>query len=352
MGRRVRIVVDDLTKLIPSSNTSKLVVYLDGLPLRDTPVTLVGDGQLACQFHQTENSKATWSELLGRANRTTGEYELSVGLENGPLLPGYKFALEVVPPVWLTFYAMLLTVFVGLFVWMARSSNIMRDSVTLPATANVRKPYSLARFQMAVWFFLVFAAFLFIWMITGQYDSITPEVLGLMGIASGTALGAAVIDDNKNLTAANNIADMRPRCDGLWVEMDTLKTKVEQLTAKVGSETPADPKDLDLLNQAKAELATKTALWEQLVLKMKDTDSRKSGSTTIGFLDDLLSDANGYSFHRFQILAWTVVLSILFVRSVWAELAMPKFDPTLLALMGVSAGTFLGFKFPERPSKP
>ena len=29
-----------------------------------------------------------------------------------------------------------------------------------------------------------------------------------------------------------------------------------------------------------------------------------------GFLRDILSDANGISFHRFQILAWTVVLGL------------------------------------------
>jgi hypothetical protein len=29
---------------------------------------------------------------------------------------------------------------------------------------------------------------------------------------------------------------------------------------------------------------------------------------------------------------------------------MPDFDNTLLALMGVSSGTYLGFKIPEKPA--
>lgn len=29
---------------------------------------------------------------------------------------------------------------------------------------------------------------------------------------------------------------------------------------------------------------------------------------------------------------------------------MPEFDGTLLALMGISSGTYLGFKIPERQS--
>jgi hypothetical protein len=43
-------------------------------------------------------------------------------------------------------------------------------------------------------------------------------------------------------------------------------------------------------------------------------------------LSDLLSDANGYSFHRFQIAVWTVILGIIFVVSVARELAMPQFS--------------------------
>jgi len=65
-------------------------------------------------------------------------------------------------------------------------------------------------------------------------------------------------------------------------------------------------------------------------------------------LRDLLSDGSGYSFHRFQIFAWTIVLGIIFVSSVYNNLTMPEFSTTLLGLMGLSAGTYIGFKFPEQ----
>ena len=65
-------------------------------------------------------------------------------------------------------------------------------------------------------------------------------------------------------------------------------------------------------------------------------------------LRDILSDGSGYSFHRFQIFAWTIVLGIIFVSSVYNGLTMPEFSPTLLGLMGLSAGTYIGFKFPEQ----
>lgn len=54
------------------------------------------------------------------------------------------------------------------------------------------------------------------------------------------------------------------------------------------------------------------------------------------------------SFHRLQIVIWTLVLAVVFVVSVAVSLEMPTFDAKLLALMGISSGTYLGFKFPEQ----
>jgi hypothetical protein len=68
-----------------------------------------------------------------------------------------------------------------------------------------------------------------------------------------------------------------------------------------------------------------------------------------GFLKDILSSGEGVGFHRFQMAVWTLVFGIIFVRSVYRELAMPNFDTSLLGLMGLSSGTYIGFKFPEKP---
>ena len=67
---------------------------------------------------------------------------------------------------------------------------------------------------------------------------------------------------------------------------------------------------------------------------------------------DLLSEENDMSkpqimsFHRFQIIVWTLVLGVVFCSEVLTKLGMPNFDSTLLILMGISSGTYLGFKFP------
>jgi hypothetical protein len=64
-------------------------------------------------------------------------------------------------------------------------------------------------------------------------------------------------------------------------------------------------------------------------------------------LYDLLAKNNQISFHRFQIFVWTLILGIMFAVNVYNELAMPEFSATLLGLLGISAGTYIGFKIPE-----
>ena len=66
---------------------------------------------------------------------------------------------------------------------------------------------------------------------------------------------------------------------------------------------------------------------------------------------DLLAENNLTSFHRFHIFVWTLVLGIMFVANVYSELAMPQFSATFLGLLGISAGTYVGFKLPE-PKAP
>jgi hypothetical protein len=76
-------------------------------------------------------------------------------------------------------------------------------------------------------------------------------------------------------------------------------------TAAVGSIAERVPRTVrpkrKALADKKAEKAAKTS---QL---------RKLRNESESFFLDFLSDANGVDFHRFQIVAWTVVLGIIFV---------------------------------------
>jgi hypothetical protein len=177
--------------------------------------------------------------------------------------------------------------------------------------------YSLARTQMAVWFFLIVCSWVFLWLVTGTLDTLTTTVLSLMGIGAGTALGAEVQDAGK------------PRYS------EVLDAKIKAIEKKQADKTdvPSDALELSSLQeQLKAELA-------------------KTPPTTEGFFTDVLTDSNdGISFHRFQMFIWTLVLGIVFAVDVYQHLVMPDFDGTMLALMGISSGTYLGFMIKETHS--
>jgi hypothetical protein len=71
-----------------------------------------------------------------------------------------------------------------------------------------------------------------------------------------------------------------------------------------------------------------------------------SPEPSYGFIRDI-AGGSGVSLHRLQMIGWTLVLSLAFITQVLNKMSIPDFNPTLLGLMGLSAGTYIGFKFPE-----
>jgi len=76
------------------------------------------------------------------------------------------------------------------------------------------------------------------------------------------------------------------------------------------------------------------------------SDGAATPPTSKGFWKDI-SGSSGVQLHRIQIIAWTVVLAFVFIVRIFTKLSIPDFNPTLLGLLGLSAGTYVGFKFPE-----
>jgi hypothetical protein len=96
-----------------------------------------------------------------------------------------------------------------------------------------------------------------------------------------------------------------------------------------------------------------TALGTSLI-DGKNGEEGKKGTrgTSENFFRDILSDLTGVNFHRFQAFIWTLALGLIFLWRVATELEMPDFDATLLALQGISAGTFLGLRGQEQHGDP
>jgi hypothetical protein len=259
-----------------------VTLFIEGIDSGNEPVGLDYDsGTATFVLDRNEKNKALWKPLLYNPlfdpNVTV---HLSVGIRGDRPLPRaaranatvvfQKIYFDWSTAVWLG----LLVILVGaLLIWSART-DMLRDG---PAIDGVRQPYSLARTQMAWWLFLILVGFNYVWLVTGDRDSIAPSLLGLMGISAATAIASAAIP------------------------------------------VPAGRKNL----------------------------------ASSGFWDDLVSDERGVvALDRVQIVLWTIILGGIFLYSVVWDLTMPEFNATMLALMGISSGTYLGFKLPTRADAP
>jgi hypothetical protein len=182
-----------------------------------------------------------------------------------------------------------------------------------------------------------------IWLITSALDTITASLLALMGISAGTALGEAIIDNGKDQTKTNQFQDLTAEKQALDQTVTELQSELDTANANA-SPSVSDQANRDTLTRQLVAARTRMGQIDQQLRVL----TLKADPVSAGFLRDILSDGSGYSFHRFQIFAWTIVLGIIFISSVYNNLTMPEFSPTLLGLMGLSAGTYIGFKFPEQ----
>ena len=134
------------------------------------------------------------------------------------------------------------------------------------------------------------------------------------------------------------------RSQSLEQGIPEFQSQVSAINAKA-TLTPDDTANRDGLNRQLQDSRTRLA---QLNQQLQTLGPETTAGTSQGLFRDILRDGSGYSFHRFQIFAWSIVLGIIFLSAVYNSLAMPEFSTTLLGLMGISSGTYIGFKFPEK----
>ena len=233
-------------------------------------------------------------------------------------------------------------------------TDILRDSGPIdfggakPSTGQYRRPYSLAQSQMAWWFFIILASFGYIASVKHVVNGvITKEGLILMGIGTGTAIGAAIVEQTKKSgsdaianysSALGTIAALPPSSLIPQNLILTVSAIAEQLSTEEQFEAV-----LEQLKAIPAGTGPSTFL-----TNLRDQLAKKLGSE--GFFKDILTDVDGIALHRFQAAVWTVVLGVIFVTVAITQLKMYEFDNLLLGLLGISGATYLGFKIPEQPS--
>ena len=324
----------------------------DGSPPVEYKVTTVGFSLV-----RNDSSKPGWSHVLNQPvlNRRV---IVSAGFSSGEEIPSeltldkvtgedQQFYLTIIPKFRTAFGLIVILGALIAFLALARYTHIIRDAAA-PRRPDGQRPYSLARGQMAFWFFLVIASYFFLWIVTGDMDTLNTSVLALIGISAGTALGSAFVDAAKPVPSGSSgnqpIVDVtRPHLEVL-AELKRLRADTQkELEALQKARTlisSSDKQVLDDNEQQQNEVRERLAnyRWQSAYF---------AWPTWKGVMYDLLAENNLISFHRFQIFVWTLILGIMFVANVYNEPAMPEFSATLLGLLGISAGTYVGFKLPE-----
>src|SRR5580700_2797928 len=249
-----------------------LHLFLDSLELKDSVGTIVDRKKNLVQFdvvRTTTNDEAVWSKIVGQLDwgmwGARALVHVGVGTDKG------EFSANANQPSLTLMMVDLVSLILGVgsflaavvaLVYTARISTILRDG-------GINSSYSLARVQMAFWLYLITAAFVFIWLVTGDYNGVlTPQALTLMGISATTALMAISVDKPKTpVPPAANVPAGSP--------------------APVVPAVPPAP----VVPAVAAAAATPGAL-----------------AAFQQFLMDILSEGDGVALHRLQIVVWTAIL--------------------------------------------
>jgi hypothetical protein len=243
-------------------------------------------------------------------------------------LKGNPFTLDTVDPG--TLYAAIIVVLflLVLFISVAFRTDILRDP-TRKLRSDLNFPFSLSRLQMAFWLFVVVSSFLFLFVATQKVTVLNVTCLWLIGIGSGTALGAAIItpgDTTNNQISANKAIQLKAEEDRKRLHaLQEKKRRGETLE-------PAQQTELDTLEKVPRSFSGFASLRQML-------------------MDVISDDTEGVAIYRFQMLAWTIALGFVFIFKVAVDRSIPTFDVATLGLLGISSGTYLGFKLQNDPTK-
>jgi hypothetical protein len=348
----IQLRVDHLAEWSKTNDPGKLVPYIDGRAIRANYPDEIepARGLLSYHLELLPENREIWTDLLGAPSSLSHPVTLSVGLEDEldssfdtVFGQGNRVPLTVISTLYGVIAALLTLVTMVLLLWLARTTNLIRETGPPPPGGKLR-PYNLGRTQMAFWFFLVYVSYLGIWLVTGSLDTITASLLALMGISAGTALSEAMIDSGKTDANAAQLQDLSAEKQALEQSLPALQAQAAGVNTRTDL-APDEVTNRDSLNRQIQDCRTRLA---QVNLQIQTLTPTAASGVSRGFLLDILADSSGYSFHRFQIFAWTILLGIMFVSSVYNDLTMPEFSATLLGLMGISSGTYIGFKFPEQ----
>src|SRR5262249_14527374 len=259
------------------------------------------------------DDRDAWVQILYEARHAADhKVPLSVGSKDNMQAFDSRVELALmVYPRYTYLIVGLLVLLLAATLILSMRTDLLRDGTT-PPPLPLRLPYNLGRVQMAFWFYLVITAYLYLWLVTGEYNTMTNSVLALIGISAGTGVAAVLLDKQKAQEALTQRA--------------TLETQQTALIARINDLSAAKPEPGSQLDQ---ELQQKKNSLHEVQAQLAHSPAPPPPAVSKGFVKDILSSGEGVGFHRFQMAVWTLVFGIIFARSVYRELAMPNFDTSL-----------------------
>ena len=372
---------------------AEYALFFDGRQVPGLKGTIYDSAAHRFEFQLTRgaDNKELWKQLLGSPSHTHREVTVALGVieKDKTTQPTIRaigrsatFKLRIFSPLWFWIAVGAVVVVFGLVVGNARKTTTLRDAL-LPQLPPNEQPYSLARCQMAFWFVLVFASFVFLYVLLWDYDTVSTQALALMGIASGTALASVAVDVVKDSPA--DAANRGLQALGIFTYLDLPRIQEEIASRKpqvapaqaaataaqaaasaadaTSRATAADPNATQpqkdsaeaAAKQAKAladaadrDLKALEAGIQDREVALRTYEDKVGPFRSESWFKDITTDLNGPTVHRLQVVFWTAALGVVFVVGVYRDLAMPPdFSGTLLALMGLSGAGYVGFKYPE-----
>jgi hypothetical protein len=324
-----------------------IIPFIEGMPLKGVyGVPNVKNNELIFKLSRNPDANLTWNSVLRRPSLFIGHKDvlISVGYENEergvPTISKEKnFTLVIVKAFSFWICVLIILVLLVILFWLAKSTEMLKEPFAIGENGH-KRPYSLALTQMTFWYFLVVSAMIILFLITKEFPDVNSTVLILIGISSLTALSSEAINYNK-------LSEVKKKLVSLKAEKKTLSNRITEIKDKLKQESELEPSEKLELEKEKKDSEIK--LYE-IIQSIPQYNASNKVYFSKGFLRDLVSDATGVSLHRFQIAVWTLLFGFYFCYSVWNDLKMPELDPTYLALMGISSGTYIGFKIPEQKS--
>ncbi len=334
------------------SNTKSISLYFDSEriadlsspPLQVVPVTdstsssqpTESPKELLLNFTlvrdaEDDAKRKAWDRLFMKNDHYQMEIQPSLVIGNDlPLVVQFskplKFSVASTLAIWLIFIIGMAILLVS-YRYLVTKTRMLCDADT--------NYYSLGKSQMAFWGLLVVLSFTGIWILTGTMERIPSQALILLGISGATGLSSVMIGKSKRAEILAKITEEE-------TELTTLELEEQKLQEqKINHPAAFLQASQDRLMAIKPEIDIKSKEIDKL---SKQADAGKSK----GFWRDICNDGNGASFHRLQVVIWTLVLGAVFVQNVLHMVSMPEFPDTLLTLLGISNATYVGFKIPEK----